>query len=953
MLRVFYQNVRGLRTKTNVFFRSVLNSDYDIICISETWLLDSIFDAEIFDGRYNLYRTDRDYKGTGTTLGGGTLIAVRRNLSVDSRASRPPPVLPDADITSVNLRLGNSSTTNSLRIYSCYFPHNRHQMSSEATFCDYILNIAMDYPNDLILILGDFNISNGLWTLSSSHSGCHVLVNPQADGLTYNMSALLSLTGLGQYNHILNKNNKMLDLVISSCECEVSKAEPFVREDDHHPALRLTVRSPPPPASLPEAPRTARRYHAADYLAINESLAKIDWDSNLSVDDIETAVDNFYSVIYKVIEEHVPVKVHIPSQKHPVWYTRPLIKLINKKLKAHKKWKIYGRLQDYETFCSLRRDQKRLEVSCYNTYICNAENNICRNSRHFWSFVKSKKSCNDIPDTINLDKRTASDGQGICNLFNEFFTSVFEPSQCQINVTGNTEESNTVLISTTNITIDLVLKYLKNIDVNKGCGPDDIHPLFVKQCCEQLATPLTVLFRMSLDTGNLPARWKQSLITPIFKSGNKHNAKDYRGISKLCIIPKIFEKIIYDALFPAVRPYLIINQHGFIDKRSTESNLCEYIDIVLDAMDKGHQVDAVYTDYSKAFDKICHNTLIKKLELFGVHGDLLRWLESYLRDRTQAVAVKGYVSSFVPITSGIPQGSHLGPLLFNIFINDVIKCFNSSFPLLYADDTKIFVKITSIHDCLKLQSDLDRVSEYCVQNKLYLNVKKCCIITFSRKLNIIDYTYKISDQPLLRVFEVRDLGVLLDHKLSFVNHVNNVTARAYKMLGFIFRIGHDFNNPLTLITLYNCFVRSILEYASTVWNPQYQCHIDSIERIQNKFIKRLHYKFTEYNASCISLETRREHRDQLFLFKLLNNHIDSPYLVSRLSLRCPRFLSRSAGRLFSTPVCKRNYTENRFIIRACNKYNTTYNKLDLFNTSLNCFKRLLSKQEGNNININR
>ncbi|CAG9132953.1 unnamed protein product [Plutella xylostella] len=297
---------------------SVLNSDYDIICISETWLLDSIFDAEIFDGRYNLYRTDRDYKGTGTTLGGGTLIAVRRNLSVDSRASRPPPVLPDADITSVNLRLGNSSTTNSLRIYSCYFPHNRHQMSSEATFCDYILNIAMDYPNDLILILGDFNISNGLWTLSSSHSGCHVLVNPQADGLTYNMSALLSLTGLGQYNHILNKNNKMLDLVISSCECEVSKAEPFVREDDHHPALRLTVRFPslPPPASLPEAPRTARRYHAADYLAINESLAKIDWDSNLSVDDIETAVDNFYSVIYKVIEEHVPVKLlnnHIDS----------------------------------------------------------------------------------------------------------------------------------------------------------------------------------------------------------------------------------------------------------------------------------------------------------------------------------------------------------------------------------------------------------------------------------------------------------------------------------------------------------------------------------------------------------------------------------------------------------------------------------------------------------------
>ncbi|KAG7306323.1 hypothetical protein JYU34_008933 [Plutella xylostella] len=355
-------------------------------------------------------------------------------------------------------------------------------------------------------------------------------------------------------------------------------------------------------------------------------------------------------------------------------------------------------------------------------------------------------------------------------------------------------------------------------------------------------------------------------------------------------------------------------------------------------MDNGFQVDAVYTDYSKAFDKIPHNILVKKLDLFGIHGNLLRWLDSYLRNRSQAVSIKGYLSSFIPISSGVPQGSHLGPLLFNIFINDVTNILNNSDSLLYADDTKIFMKVSSLDDCHNLQADLNNLIQYCNKNKVKLNIDKCCVISFTRKKNKILYDYNFQDISLRRVTEVRDLGVHLDSELSFRRHYDIITAKAYKMLGFIFRQSKDFKSPTTLILLFNSFVRSILEYASTVWNPQYQNHIYNIERIQNKFIKRLKYKFKNFDTnSFLSLETRRDMRDQMFLHKIINNHIDSPYLLGKMALYCKG--NSRHPKTFVIKNCSSNYTKNRFAIRACESYNKSHHKTDIFSENLINFKK--------------
>ncbi|TLM13355.1 reverse transcriptase family protein, partial [Acinetobacter baumannii] len=277
--------------------------------------------------------------------------------------------------------------------------------------------------------------------------------------------------------------------------------------------------------------------------------------------------------------------------------------------------------------------------------------------------------------------------------------------------------------------------------------------------------------------------WKRSFVVPVFKSGDKHNIANYRPISKICAIPKMFERIVYDFLFPLIRPHIIEQQHGFISHRSTETNLCEFLDYVLSSMEDGHQVDVVYTDYSKAFDRINFDILIEKLHGLGVHGDLLRWLESYVRDRSQAVTFNGFCSSFAPVPSGVPQGSHLGPMLFNIYVNDVPNVFRKSKFIMYADDKKVYKVIRSLNDCLELQDDLNNLFVYCQNNLLTVNTNKCTIITFSRGRSNILYDYSINGQTLVRTTVVRDLGIYLDSSLIFDFHVNEIVNKAFRMLG--------------------------------------------------------------------------------------------------------------------------------------------------------------------------
>lgn len=313
-----------------------------------------------------------------------------------------------------------------------------------------------------------------------------------------------------------------------------------------------------------------------------------------------------------------------------------------------------------------------------------------------------------------------------------------------------------------------------------------------------------------------------------------------------------------------------------------------------------------------------HKLLINKLQAIGIAGNLLQWCESYLVKRTAKVVVSGYSSYTYLTPSGVPQGSHLGPLFFNIFINDVASCFVHSKIYLYADDLKIIKRIEGNQDPHKLQEDLDRFSLWCSDNNMSLNAEKCNHVHFSRKKGRYFCGYNIKGRIICEKEVIRDLGVYIDNKLRFNVHVDKIATKGFKMLGFILRNCKNFKHASTKIAIFNSIVRSGLEYCSIVWTPFYDIHKRRLESVQKRFLWHLSYhcnvgrNISNYGSrlkhfKLLSLENRRMILDHLFLYKIINNHIDCPRLLNQININVPYKLARkSRYRLFSAKNFKTN-----------------------------------------------
>lgn len=383
------------------------------------------------------------------------------------------------------------------------------------------------------------------------------------------------------------------------------------------------------------------------------------------------------------------------------------------------------------------------------------------------------------------------------------------------------------------------------------------------------------------------------------------------------------------------------------------SNLLEYKHYICCAFAKQSQVDSVYTDFSKAFDKVNHVKLCTKLASYGIHGNLLRWVQSYLNKRSQLVALKGYVSHPMVVSSGVPQGSHLGPLFFVAFINDLIEILKCPC-LLYADDLKIYKTIGNLSDTQSLQSDLNTVETWCSDNQMYLNVKKCFVISFTNKVHKVLFDYKLGEHNLERKATARDLGILFDEKLTFRDHYESIINRGNQLLGFLSRTTRKFKNPNSFLYLYFTLIRTVLEYNSPIWSPFYAVHSERIERIQKKCLNMICYKhglkrklpsyadrLNKFNV--LPLATRRTYFDFTNIFKIIHAYIDSPALLSLLNFNITPRLRHPHLKIFILQVCTNNTSFYNPIVRMCRQYNdllrTHNNQIDIFNQNFYKFKK--------------
>jgi Reverse transcriptase (RNA-dependent DNA polymerase) len=497
------------------------------------------------------------------------------------------------------------------------------------------------------------------------------------------------------------------------------------------------------------------------------------------------------------------------------------------------------------------------------------------------------------------------------------------------------------------IIIKIVIKGYIHISgkYKRTTGPDDIPAVIIKDCAAVLSHPLLILFNICLKSAIIPTTWKSSKVCPVFKKGNKLDISNFRPITIICNFSKIFEIVLNRFLSTHVNSLMSPYQHGFIRGRSTVTNLATITQYIAEGIDRSSQTDVIYMDFSKAFDRLDHGILINKLSTFGLSNTLLKLFNSYLQDRKQYVFYKGHRSIEYVASSGVPQGSILGPLLFNMFINDVISVIDVQC-LLYADDLKIFTRISSIRDCELLADNLSRIEKWCDSNRLALNTSKCYSMSFSLKKEPMHYNYKINDIVLHRPETFLDLGVTFDPELSFVPHINTTIASAYRMYGFVVRSSSDFVKESTLKTLYFSFVRSKLEYASVVWSPGYTLHIERLESVQRRFLKLLSFKadgsyppigtpnnelLTRHRID--SLLNRRSCSSITFLYKLVHNIFDCSDLLRQLNFHIPRVASRTDC-TFYLKTARTNVLQFSPMHVMCANCNALGADLDIFKCSI-------------------
>lgn len=638
------------------------------------------------------------------------------------------------------------------------------------------------------------------------------------------------------------------------------------------------------------------------------------------------------------------------SNDYPLWYTRSIIRKIKTKSKYLQTYKLNGSTDAYNSFRQLRGEIKADMARSYSSYLGNIENNIKINPKHFFSYISLKNKSNTVPTSMSYNGSAYDDPLDIADAFASFFQSNYTLDTRPIN--------NFVYPPPTNITLalhcfkeDEVLSALMKIKPELTAGPDMIPAFLLSDCSPVLARPLAVIFNACLASSVYPDAWKECKSVPVLKSdATRRVIENYREIVIMNNFPKVFEILLHDIIYAHVSGCISESQHGFVRGRSTATNLFCITQDVAQALDNRLQTDVVYTDFSKAFNRVNHELLLGKLGGFGLSSRLLELIKSYLSNRKQYVVLHGFKSSkYVVATSGVPQGSVLGPLFFNVFINDVVSMLQVKC-LLYADDMKLYATIRSASDCLRLQESLDCLSQWCNENQLSLNPLKCKVLTFSLSETTITHRYCIDNTLLGRPPTVRDLGVEFDPRLSFVCHIQTITSEALRMVGYIVRNSRGFTNVDTIKLLFTTYVRPKIEYCSVIWSPGYITHAVSLEAVQRRFLKYLAFRTDHVypergyphgllleRFAIASLDSRRHGQCLVFLWKIIHGQISCPDLLRLLQLVVPRQVTRYP-RTFMLETPRTNVLAFSPLHKTITSYHDIQADLDIFACTLSDIK---------------
>ena len=456
----------------------------------------------------------------------------------------------------------------------------------------------------------------------------------------------------------------------------------------------------------------------------------------------------------------------------------------------HKQWKETNRDEKYLKFSRARSEYKNLVNSKMEA---NFEDPFNRNliNKNFWSYVKSKSNSHRIPEVVSYKDSIRSDPQGQCDIFNKFFNDQFTgESEYDIDI----DYSNDHLFQL-NFDSSHIEELLKSLNPNKAQGADNIHGKILKHCSASLSKPLALIYATCYSTGCIPADWKMANVVPVHKKGSKAEVTNYRPISLTSIVMKIFERIIRDDLISRCHHLIDSRQHGFMLEKPCTTQLVNFCDSLALSLNENIRTDVVYFDFQKAFDSVNHDIILNKLKhQYGIDGSLLRFFKCYLSDRYQRVVIGNKISDQCRVTSGVPQGSILGPTLFILFLNDITSDLSPGTNIaMYADDTKIWRSVSKQDDHWILQRDINSLENWASNNKMKFHPSKSHVLTVTNAIvpcHDNDFVYAMGNTPINYTDLEKDLGVYIQSKLNWTQHCDKLYSRANQRLGLLKRTCH-------------------------------------------------------------------------------------------------------------------------------------------------------------------
>lgn len=639
--------------------------------------------------------------------------------------------------------------------------------------------------------------------------------------------------------------------------------------------------------------------------------------------NVQESYDSFCDRFMAQQSLFVPTRLVGDVQRQPKWYTAEIGRAIKERKAAYRRSKANrSNANAAEQYIRLRRRVKSLVVSAKRDEELRVASICKENPKEFFSYVNCRKPVkNKIGPLRDRNGSLTNSDSEIVGILNDHFSSVFTEEVEGVAPVPQLVHGGEPLDNIT-CTQEMVLERIKKLCTSKSPGPDGFLPKLLKEVAEQVAPHLVAIFNQSLRSGSVPRDWKEANVTPIFKKGDRANPGNYRPISLTSVVGKMLEGIIVDAIveFLERNKLLLDTQHGFRRHRSCLTNLIDFFHGMLRDYDSSRAIDILYLDFQKAFDKVPHKRLMSKVRALGVQGAVSTWIECWLRDRRQRVVINGESSTWAKVTSGVPQGSVLGPLLFIIYINDIDVGITNRIAK-FADDSKLGGSVNTATGIESLRADLRKVGEWSEKWLMPFNLEKCKVMHIGHANQRADYSllgHNVASTEL-----EKDLGVQISSDLKFSEQCIEAEKKAQRLLGCI-RRRFRFRNKDIVLTLYNSLVRPHLEYAVQFWAPTLRKDIQRLERVQSRAtklipsIRHMGYERRLRALGLFSLETRRLRGQLIEVFKILHgfDNLDHERLF-----KLNRNATRSNGWKLDLPRYTCNAVGNFFTVKICNTWN--------------------------------